>query len=172
MGAGMAAIGFILFSVLILPLYQISAETGQMIDGRQSSLDQKKTVLGKIDGWQEKVSANQTAIEQLAAVLPVKKNTHEIVVSVEEAARQAGVNLTDFKSSPKSSTEGKTFYETLRVEVVGTASYASTLEFFKLLEKNLRVFDVQDFSVSLDASGAGSGRLNINIKFLAYYLKN
>ncbi len=56
------------------------------------------------------------------------------------------------------------------MELSGSGFYQSIVELLKALEKNLRLFDVQKFAISLDSAGEATGLLNIDIKLFTYYL--
>ncbi len=172
MGAGMAAAGFILFSFLVWPLWQTLGDTREAIASQQTILDQKKAVLDKMANLKKRVVAKQTEIVQLSSVLQAEKKSQDIVVNIEEMAHQSGMELRDFKTAEIISLDKNNGYQTLQVEIAGSGSYQSALELFKLLEKNLRVFDVQSFTVSLDTSSATTGKLNLNLKLLTYYLNS
>lgn len=169
-GAGMAALGFILFSVLVWPLFDLSADLKDTIKNQQAALGVKREGLNKIADLKNKVGTNRDKINQLTAILPADKKVQEVVVNIEEAARQSGFSLRDFKTAAVASSERDTAYRTLQAGLSGAGSYPAILDFLKLLEKNLRIFDIQDFTISLDISGAATGRLNLDLKLLTYYL--
>lgn len=167
-GAGIASIGFILFSLLVLPLFRVLADTREAIGSRQDILAQRKDVLAKIADLKKKVDSRKKEIGQLTSVLPTEKKTQEIIVSIEDMANQSGIELKDLKTAEIVSLDKKG-YEILQVELSGSGSYQSITGLIKLLEKNLRIFDVQGFSLSLDASGV-VGKLNLDLKLYTYYL--
>lgn len=171
-GAGLVSVGFVLFSILVWPLYESLVETRAMVEKKQAILDDKKGIFDQISNLKNKINSNKTSIDQLTSILPATKKPQEIVVSVEEATREAGVELTDFKTAELTSSNKTTDYQTIQVELGGFGSYQSAVELFKLLEKNLRVYDIQNFTFVSDSSGVASNKLNLNIKFYTYYLKN
>ena len=168
-GAGTASIGFILFSFLVLPLFQVLADTREAIQSKQDILDQRKDILAKIADLKKKIDSRKTEIGQLASVLPTEKKTQEIVVNIEDMANQSGIELRDLKTAEIISLERNKGYQVLQVELSGSGSYQSFIGLIKLLEKNLRIFDVQGFTVSLDASGI-PGKLNLDLKLFTYFL--
>jgi len=60
-----------------------------------------------------------------------------------------------------------TSYENLLVTVVSSGQYVNFREWLALLEKNLRIFDVQEYVIGKDIAG---NNLNFTIKFNSYYL--
>jgi len=171
-GAGIAAIGFILFAVLVWPLFHAVVEAGNQIESRQAVLDQKKIILNKIADLKSKVDSRRAEINQLAAVLPKEKKMHEIIVNIEDMANQSGVALQDFQTAEPASLKRDVVYQTIQVDIGASGSYQSILNFLKLLEKNLRIFDVQGFTVSIDTSGTNVGILNLDLKLFTYYLSS
>ena len=171
-GAGLAAIGLILFAVLVWPLFHAVVEAREQIESRNAVLEQKKVVLNKITDLKSKADSRRAEINQLASVLPKEKKMHEVVVNIEDIANQSGITLRDFQSAELISLEGNKDYKTIQVDIDGSGSYQSVLNFIKLLEKNLRIFDVQGFTVSLDTSGAGTDALNFDLKLFTYYLSS
>ncbi|MDP3731110.1 MAG: type 4a pilus biogenesis protein PilO [bacterium] len=171
-GAGIAAIGFILFAILVWPLFYAVVEVREQIEIRNTALEQKKTIIDKIAGLKSMVDSRRTEINQLISVLPKEKKMHEVVVNIEDMANQSGVTLRGFQSAELASLEIDKSHKTIQVDLDGSGSYQSILNFIKLLEKNLRIFDVQGFTVALDTSGTGTGELNLGLKLFTYYLSS
>lgn len=170
-GAGLAAIGFILFAVLVWPLFGVLSEAREAVDSGQAILDQRKTVIDKMADLKRTVDSQQVRLDQFTSVLPTEKRTHEIIVSIEDMANQSGLELRELKTAEVITTERNRGYEVLQVGIGGSGSYQSVLNFIRSLEKNLRLFDVQSFTVSLDSStGETTGRLNIDLQLFTYYL--
>lgn len=169
MGAGMAALGFISFSFLVWPVFLGLGEIGAAVESKQTALEDRNGVIEKILSLKRTVASKRTDINQLATILPSDKKTQEIVVNIEEAARQSGVDLQELKTARILSKEGDK-YKTLQVELSGSGYYQSLLELFKALEKNLRIFDVQEFTIALDSAGEATGLLNMELKLFTYHL--
>lgn len=169
MGSGLATLGFILFAFLVWPIFLGLGEIRATVESKQVAFDDRNGVIEKILSLKKTVASKKADIDQLATILPADKKTHEIVVNIEEIARQSGVDLRELKTAEILSKEGDK-YKTLQVELNGTGFYKSILELFKSLEKNLRIFDVQEFTLALDSAGEATGLLNVELKFFAYYL--
>ncbi|OGN13601.1 MAG: hypothetical protein A3C71_02155 [Candidatus Yanofskybacteria bacterium RIFCSPHIGHO2_02_FULL_43_15c] len=170
MGAGMGALGFILFAVLVWPLFKGIGEIKVAIESKQTVLDQRTAVLDKVRGLKKNVSTKQSEIEQLGVILPSNKKLQDIVVNVEEASRQSGISLRELKTSKVLSQDPGSPYQVIQVELSGSGFYQSVVDLFKSLEKNLRIFDVQEFTISVDSAEEATGLLNLELKFYAYYL--
>lgn len=169
MGAGIAALGFILFSFLVWPLFLGLSNLRAAVESKQAVLDDRNGVIEKILALKKTVTSKKADIDQLAVILPSEKKTQEIIVNIEEVARQSGIDLRELKTAKILSKEGDR-YKILQIELAGSGFYKSTLELLKALEKNLRIFDVQEFTMALDSSGEATGLLNIELKLSTYYL--
>jgi len=169
-GAGMAAIGFIFFAVLVWPLFMGLGEAREAVESGQIALDQRKNILEQVRSLKKIVSTKKDSIDQLGTILPARKKIEEVVVNIEEAANQTGLSLRELKTAEALSPEQKNSSKILQVELSGSGSYQAVLGLFKSLEKNLRIFDIREFSVSLDTAGEATGVLNLNLKLLTYYL--
>lgn len=171
-GAGAAALGFILFAVLVWPLFKGIGALKEAVENKQTVLEQRKGLVEKVRSLKKAAVARKENIDQLAIILPADKKTQEIVVNIEEAARQSGVGLKELKTASVVSQEKNTSYQTMQVELSGSGRYQSILDLFQSLEKNLRIFDIQEFTISLDSAGEASGLLNIDLKLFTYYLND
>lgn len=168
-GSGIAALGFILFSFLVWPLFLGLSDIRAAVESKQAVLDDRKGVVEKILALKKTVADKKADIDELAVILPSEKKTQEIIVNIEEAARQSGVDLRELKTAKVLSKEADK-YKILQVELSGAGYYQSILELFKALEKNLRIFDVQEFTMALDSAGEATGLLSMELKLFTYYL--
>jgi len=171
-GAGMAALGFVLFALLVWPLFKGLGEVKAAVESKQTVLDQRKSILEKVSSLKKTVVSQKSNLDQLAIILPADKKTQEIVVNIEEAARQSGVNLRELKTAKAPSQDKGSGVQVLQVELSGSGFYQSVLDFFQALEKNLRIFDVQEFTISLDSAGEATGLLNLGLKLFTYHLND
>ena len=169
-GAGIAAIGFILFSFLVWPLFKGLGEARANIESKQAALEERRNVFEKVRSLKKTVASKNSDIQQLGTILPADKKTEEIVVNIEEAAKQAGFSLRELKTAEVLFQAQKTDHKILQVTLSGSGNYGPILNFFQSLEKNLRIFDVQEFTLSLDSAGEAAGLLNLDLKLFTYYI--
>lgn len=169
LGAGMASLGFVLFSFLVWPIFLGLNDLRAAIESKQTISSDRNAIIEKILALKKTVNSKKAEIGQLATILPSDKKIQEVTVNIEEAARQSGINLRELKTSKIMSREGEK-YKILQVELSGSGFYKSIVELLKALEKNLRLFDVQKFAISLDSAGEATGLLNIDLRLFTYYL--
>ena len=169
LSAGLAALGIIIIPLLVLPQYSLIGLTKEAIETRQAGLDKKKALMEKIEDLKKKTQERKNDMDKLATIIPQTKKTQDIVVNLEEMARETGITVKTVKTA-KVSTRGQDF-GTLQVEVSASGQYKSLFEFIKLMEKNLRVLDLQEFTLSLDTSAASAGGLNFATKMHTYFVE-
>ena len=109
-------------------------------------------------------------MDKLATIIPQTKKTQEVIVNLEEMAKETGVTIKTTKTAKVTAARGRDF-GTLQVEVSAAGQYKALLDFIKLLEKNLRMLDLQEFTLSLDTSAVSFGGLNLSAKIHSYFIE-
>lgn len=171
-GAGLAGLAVILFFIMALPAWQSISNFQAEIKTRQGTLDQKTALVQKIADWKKETLDNEGNLDKLATILPQDKKTQDIIVGLEDIAKTAGIQMKSLRTGAVSQTGGSNAgYQLFQVEVSGSGQYKAIVDFIKSLEKNLRIFDVQQITISTDTSASSSGGLNLQAKFYAYYVE-
>lgn len=171
-GAGLAGLAVILLFVMALPAWESISDLQAEIETRQDTLDQKTALVKKITDWKKETIDNESNLDKLAVILPQDKKTQDIVVGLEDIAKTAGIQMKTLRTGSVSQTGGTSAgYQLLQVEVSGSGQYKAIVDFIRTLEKNLRIFDVQQITISTDTSAASSGGLNLQAKLYAYYVE-
>lgn len=168
--AGFAALGIILLPLLVMPQYSLIKVTKEAVKNREAGLEKKKALIDKIDGLKRQTQEKKKDLDKLAMVLPETKNTHEVVVNLEEMGKQTGTQIETIKTAQITDVKGAVS-KVLQIEVNASGQYKSIVDFTKLLEKNLRILDMQEFILSLDTSAEGTGKLKFIGKMYAYFIK-
>ncbi|MBI2057695.1 MAG: type 4a pilus biogenesis protein PilO [Candidatus Yanofskybacteria bacterium] len=170
--AGLVALGIILLPVLVVSEYYTLTAVKGAISEKKTALDKKKALMVKIEDLRNQTKEKHTGLEKLATVLPEGKETHEVVVNIEEMSKQSGVELKTLKTAliqqGGTSSNGP---RSMQVEVGGAGQYRAILDFIKLTEKNLRILDIQEFTLSLDTSATAAGGLNFAAKINTYFIE-
>ncbi len=167
--AGLVALSIVLVPLLVLPQYNLIGAIKEAINVRQAGIDKKQALLNKITDLKKQVSERQPDVDKLATVLPQTKKTQDIVVNMEEIAKETGVDLKTVKTAKieQKSLESKT----IQIEINSSGQYKSIFEFIRLMEKNLRVLDLQEFTLTLDSSSNVPGGLSFAAKIHAYFVE-
>src|SRR3989344_1941067 len=97
--AGLVALGIILLPVLVIAEYNASSAVKGAISEKKTALDKKKALMVKIESLRNQTKEKRADLEKLATVLPEGKETHEVVVNVEEMSKQSGVELKTLKTA-------------------------------------------------------------------------
>lgn len=171
MGAGVAALGLILFFVLALPAWESIGTLRDNIAVQKETLDKKNNLVAKVDEFRKKTTEKQTDLNKLASILPQERKTEEVVVSLEDMAKTSGILIKTLKTGVIKETGQNANFKTLQVEVSGSGRYSAIADFIKSLEKNLRVFDVQQLTILTDTSAIIPGSLNVEVKFYTYFVE-
>ena len=171
--AGIVSFGIILLPLLVLPQYNLISETRKTIESRKADFEKKQAMIGKIEDLKKQVKEKQSDMSKLASILPETKKTQDVLVNLEEIAKESGIELKTVKLASLAGTggQGQREVKTLQIEISSGGQYQSLVNFIKLIEKNLRVFDLQEFNLSLNASATVAGELNFAAKINSYYIE-
>ncbi len=169
-GAGFVALGIILIPLLVLPQYNLISATKEAVNARQAGISKKQALLVKITDLKNKVSERRADVDKLATVLPQTKKTQDVIVNLEEIAKETGVNLKTVKTAKIEGLKGADS-KIMQIEINSSSQYKSVFDFIRLAEKNLRVLDLQEFTISLDSSSNIPGGLNFAAKIYTYFVE-
>ena len=168
-GAVLGAGGLVLFYIVILPAWLSAGVLSDQIENQRLALDKKQKLVDKVADLKEKVTGKRNEINRLASILPQDKELQSVVVNLEDIAKTSGIQIKTLKTGLVG-LEGVSF-KTIQAEVAASGQYSAVVDFIKSLEKNLRIFDLQQVVVSLDDSSVIPGNLNLEIKFNTYFVE-
>ena len=171
-GSGLVALGIIFLPILIVPEFSTISAVKSAIQQKKAAFDKKKILMDKIDSLRKQTKERRGDLEKLATILPESRETQEIVVNIEEMSKETGVELKTLKTAliqqGGTSVSGT---RAMQVEISSSGQYRSLLDFIKSIEKNLRILDVQEFTLSSDSSAASAGGLVFSAKILTYFIE-
>lgn len=173
-GAGLIALSFVIFFTTALPEYDAIKLVRDEIVIKREERDKKKSFVDKIDNLKKQVEARKNDLDNLNIMLPEHKNTQEVLVSLEDILRQTGVQIGDLKTGKTGSGPEGAGSQVIQVEADFSSSYQSFIDMLRLLEKNLRIFDIQELSLNKKNEGTGnlsSLLMNTSLKFNTYFIK-
>jgi Tfp pilus assembly protein PilO len=158
---------FFAFPVVLGGFQRISAFRAAVVE-RETLLAQRATILSNVDA-QYAAYSRQSGTDvgrTLAAFVPVKKDTAEIISAIGDIAVQSGVVLEGLSvGEQKSGQQGS--YRTLSLTMKLSGSYSSLRAFLGNVEAYVRLLNVMSLKVGTQQSGALSFEVNAN----AYFLK-
>jgi len=166
------AAGAFAFFVLALPELNYVSAAREALGTRQSMLVEKQAELGRVGELNNQYEARQSDIDKMMVFLPKQKRIDQIVSSIQQMASQAGLNLTSLTTATSTET-GEVGYETIFVGFDVVGQYPSFVNFLRLLEQNLRLYDIFGIIASLTTSSAGGTQnlVDFSVKLNAYNLK-
>ncbi|MBI2676792.1 MAG: type 4a pilus biogenesis protein PilO [Candidatus Yanofskybacteria bacterium] len=171
-GSGLIALGIIFLPILVVPEYRAVSAIKSAIQQKKAAFDKKKVLMDKIDTLRIQTKERRADLEKLATILPESRKTQEVVVNIEEMSKEAGVELKTLKTAiVQQGRAGVSGTGAMQIEISSSGQYRSLLDFIKSIEKNLRILDVQEFTLSLDSSAASVGGLTFAAKILTYFIE-
>lgn len=169
--AGIVAIASFLFFALVLPQYISIQNINKAVSEHNEVLNQKKELLLKINSLEEQYTSRTEDIDKLSTILPQRKNIEETLSSIEDISRQSGLSLNRIVASVRErvTTDLGESVGILSVETNFSGLYPSFFTFLTLLEKNIRVFDIQGFSMVKESFE--SDILSFKVSIETYFIK-
>lgn len=168
-GSLMVAGALAAFMVLVLPRYDLIQETKDTIETREMGVAKKKKFVEKMIELKKLIEARKDDLSKVESFISSGKHTQDVIVNIESIAREAGVAINDLKTgSAKSDNDS---FEILQINLTAGGQYSALSNMIKLIEKNLRIFDIQEISITKKESGGLASPLISSIKLNTYYLK-
>lgn len=162
------ALALFLFFVLIVPQYDAIKIAKEAIRSRQSLLNEKTAIFDNVKEMDRQAKSRQADINKIKAFIPERKQIDDVVSSIQKITEQSGLQLSSLTTS-EVSLAGAVEYRKIFVGIDIIGAYPSLVNFLKLLEQSLRLYDV--FEITAAASTTSLGNVNFVIKMNAYYLK-
>jgi Tfp pilus assembly protein PilO len=165
------AAGAFIFFILVLPEVTSIKSAKAALRARQALLEERNRELRNVAELDKQYQARQADIDRIIAFLPEQKRIDQVVSSIQQMAGQAGLNLGGITTAATAEGEAAEYKKIfVSFDVVG--QYPSFINFLKLLEQNLRLYDVFEIIGSPLSSGGGTQNLiNFTVKLNAYNLK-
>ena len=147
---------------------EVSALRSALTD-RQALADQRAAILSKTDQeytqYQALISGNSG--RAFAELVPVKKDSAELVSAIQDIANSSGAQVTQIQVSEANAKEGSQ-YQTLSMTISLTGPYPGLRSFLAGLENYVRILNVGNVQISVDQT---TGQFTYSVKADAYFLK-
>ncbi len=157
-----------MFFVLVMPQYDAIKTARDAVNSEQALLDERKGIFEKIQELNRQAQSRQADINKIKVFIPEQKQIDQIVSSMEKITEQSGLQLSALTTSEVPATSDVGYRKIfIGADIFGT--YPAFVNFLKLLEQNLRLYDI--FDIIAAASTTSPGNINFTIKMNAYYLK-
>lgn len=158
---------FLLF-VLILPQYDEIKAAKDAKESRLVLLGERTAAFENVQESNRQVQSRKSDLDKIGTFLPETKQIDEVVSSIQKIAQDAGLQLSGITTSATPALGGSEYKKLLiGLDLVG--SYPAFVSFLRLIEQNLRLYDV--FEIVATESTTVPGVVNLSIKIDAYHLK-
>lgn len=142
---------------------------------KQNQQRELNEALASIQSFTAAYKARLSDASMVNLALPSKSgDLPNLLSSIEEMAKAAGVSLSNFQITDSGTVTGagqkpalENSIQTQKVDMVASGSYASFVNFMMRLQNNLRLMDVDHVTVRADENG----QLQYNIQLRTYYQK-
>ncbi len=150
--------------------YDAIQEVRNLIQSKELQVVKKQNFIEKITGTRKQVEARKEDLDKVEFLLSSGRHTEDVIVNLEAITQEAGVTIGDFKTGVAKGGSGEEF-EVMQIELSTSGQYATIFNLIRLLEKNLRIFDIQEFTISKKDGGSFATPLLATLKMNTYYLK-
>lgn len=152
------------------PYYDAIQEARFMIEAKELAIVKKQRFIEKITNTRKQIEARKEDLDKIASLLSSGRHTQDVIVNLEAITRETGVTISDFKTGVGKGGSGEEL-ALMQVELTTGGQYAALFNLIRLLEKNLRIFDLQEFNISKKEGGNLATSLFATFKMNTYYLK-
>ena len=166
------AAGAFAFFTLALPEFTSVKNARAALRVRQALIEERNAELKNVAELDGQYKARQASIDKLTTFMPEQKRIDQIVSSIQQMANQSGLNLAVITTAATAETGEAAGYKKVFVSFDLVGQYPSFVNFLKLLEQNLRLYDIFEI-IGSPATGVGGGQnlVNFSVKLNAYNLK-
>lgn len=168
-GAFVIAIALFFAFPVVLGGFQRIGAFRTAVAEREDLLSQRAAILENVNRqYADYAEQSGTDVGRaLAAFVPVKKDTAELISALEDIARQSGVTLEEFSIGEARGRPTTGTYETLVLSMKLHGSYGSFQTFLASMESYVRLLNV----ISLQLSAEDDGTLAFQLTAELYFLK-
>jgi Tfp pilus assembly protein PilO len=167
------AAGAFAFFVLVLPEFTSIKNARAALRVRQALIEEKNAELQNVAELDKQYQARQADIDKIIVFMPEQKRIDQIVSSIQQITSQTGLNLAGMTTAAAAETGEAAGYKKIFVGFDVVGQYPSFVNFLKLLEQNLRLYDIFEIIGSPLSGGTGGAQnlINFSVKLNAYNLK-
>lgn len=159
---GLLVIGF------LLPKYEDIQSAREAIDIRQAKFEERSALINNAAGMEKKYKQNLDNINNLAFLIPSKKQNDQVLSGISEMVNQSGLRLLEISMADTTQSALDQYKPTI-VSVRLSGDYLAFFNFLKLLEQSIRLYDLREITISQDTATKTS--LNFELKITTFSLK-
>lgn len=168
LAAIISSLALFLFFVLVLPQYDAIRDATKVQKSRQALLVERVAELENVKELDRQSKSRQSDLDKIRTFLPATRQTDEIVSSIQEITQVSGLQLVSMTTA-ETPESGEVNYRKVLVSLDLISTYPAFVNFLKLLEQNIRLYDI--FDVTAAESTTSPGKINLILRLSTYYLK-
>lgn len=162
-----AAAGFLVIGFL-LPKYEDIQSAREATGIRRTKYEERSALINNAADMEKKYQQNLDNINNLAFLIPFKKQNDQVLLGVSEMVNQSGLRLLEISMADMTQSALDQYRPTI-ISVRLSGDYPAFFNFLKLLEQSIRLYDLREITMGQDtATKAG---LNIELKIMTFSLK-
>lgn len=169
LGVGLVGLVLIIFWIFGVPTWDRISLLNGAIAEREGILSSRTDILRKIEDLNKQYQQRSADVSKISSVMPSAKSAAELVSTIEAITQQTGLQLVEITMGESGGQQQE--FQTVFIELGLIGNYPSLTAFLELAEKNLRLIDVFELSVSQASTPGQQIVLNFRVKANAYYLK-
>ena len=162
------AVGIVIFGGFALPTFLDSGQLRAARSARVELLAKKTALVEKEFQLKADLKKNQTKLSRLDLLIPATPHEDELITNLDQIAKTSGIPVKTMAIAFVNDNSGARNFKELLTEVTSSGNYINFRDWLGRWEKNIRLLDVQEFSISPDLAG---GNLLFSIKAKSYYAK-
>lgn len=164
LAAGIVALACFGFFVMVLPMYHDITQTREDLATHEAVLKERTELASKVTQLNGDYQKYADQISKLDKLIPEKKQADQIVFSLQEISNQSGLNMTEISVADLSNTGGSSNYKSSIINLQLSGNYTQFGNFMKLTEQSLRLYDINDITISTSTGTQQRGALNFQLK--------
>lgn len=164
------AVGCFMFFILVMPQYDALLDIKQASQSQEALLLERKLVSDNFKTMFSQMQEQGNDIAKLSVVLPPKSTSEQVIMDINQAVSESGMQLISLSTAPSKDSKVTGFKKIgASFNVVGDAKNLPVL--LNRFESSLRVYDVYKVSISKDESSGSvsSSNYTMEIELIAYY---
>ena len=159
-----ALAGFLLLA-LVWPQYQAVQTRRQAIQAVQALTAERQTWQENVANLTRQYQSRRADVANLNLLLPERRQLDQIIVNLQAAASQSGLQLREVTLSDNQGTGSP---KQVAIKLNAGGSYPGLMTWLREVEQSLRLYDVGDISLARDLGGGG---YSLEVKLNTYNLK-
>lgn len=158
----------LIFFLLVLPAFDKTRMLRQALAERSDMYAELQEISKSVEELNRGVDEKKGDIAKLDQLLPKQKDVSEMISAIENIVSSAGLNLSEISFSELKG-EG---ISVISGSIKLTGGFNSFVSFLDLMEKNLRLVEINMIDIAPQSGGLGANTINYDVKFSASFINS